>query len=419
MGKGALRIARGTLFAQVVALVSLPVITRLFTPSDFGTFALYTSVLSIALIFASLKYELAIPLPEKDEDAVSVTILACALVLFISAIFMMVFLTCGEMLLQILQLSPLQSYTGILIVSFFCAGLYQVLNFWAIRIKAYQLIGSTLIRKSCAGSAGKIFFGLLQWGVPGLILGDLLSQMSGLVSVSVAFWKNSADAVKKTTLHDTVRIARRYFRFPLFSLPSVFFNTLAFQLPVILLFSFYGSVTAGSYSLAMSVFAVPVGLVSISISQVFLGEIAGVLRTDPGKIRSLYHTTLIRIATITVPLIAALGLAAPVVFPVIFGIAWKDAGYFCTALCLMVVLQTCVSSVSILHYSGFNSAVLFFDGVRTGVVAGIFAGAHLLNLSALDAIILYSAAMGFMYVVNYAINLKAISYLESSSLKTE
>jgi len=56
----------GTAGAQILLVLAAPLLTRLYTPEDFGLLAVYASLLALIGVISSLRYELAIPLPEDD-----------------------------------------------------------------------------------------------------------------------------------------------------------------------------------------------------------------------------------------------------------------------------------------------------------------------------------------------------------------
>ena len=62
-------LASGTAIAQLLLALAMPALTRLYTPADYGTLAVYSSTLTVLLVLASLRYEAAIPLPEDEEVA--------------------------------------------------------------------------------------------------------------------------------------------------------------------------------------------------------------------------------------------------------------------------------------------------------------------------------------------------------------
>ena len=71
-------IAGGTGVAQLVGILSSPIVTRLYTPSDYGAYAVAASVLAVLVSVACIRYEGAIPLPASDVAAANVLALCLA-----------------------------------------------------------------------------------------------------------------------------------------------------------------------------------------------------------------------------------------------------------------------------------------------------------------------------------------------------
>ncbi|MDC4533125.1 polysaccharide biosynthesis protein, partial [Acinetobacter baumannii] len=66
----------GTAFAQLVGLICLPILTRLYSPEDYAVLGIYVAIVSILSVIACLRLEIAIPIPEKDAEAKSLLILS-------------------------------------------------------------------------------------------------------------------------------------------------------------------------------------------------------------------------------------------------------------------------------------------------------------------------------------------------------
>lgn len=58
-------LAGGTAFSQLLAILVLPILTRLYTPNDFSVLAVYLAILGILTSINCLRIEIAIPLPKK------------------------------------------------------------------------------------------------------------------------------------------------------------------------------------------------------------------------------------------------------------------------------------------------------------------------------------------------------------------
>ena len=70
--RNVLTLMTGTTIAQAIPIAISPILTRIYTPEDFGMFALYMSIASILSVVATGWYELAIMLLKKDEDTVNI-----------------------------------------------------------------------------------------------------------------------------------------------------------------------------------------------------------------------------------------------------------------------------------------------------------------------------------------------------------
>ena len=59
----------GKSLAAIIALVAMPIVARLFVPSDFGIAAMFASIVGIISSVASLRYASAIVLPKEEPEA--------------------------------------------------------------------------------------------------------------------------------------------------------------------------------------------------------------------------------------------------------------------------------------------------------------------------------------------------------------
>jgi O-antigen/teichoic acid export membrane protein len=152
----------------------------------------------------------------------------------------------------------------------------------------------------------------------------------------------------------------------------------------------------------------PVSLISSSIAQAFFGESAELLRNKSDKILSLYQKTTKKLFLFGAPLIFLGAVVSPVVFPIVFGSAWNDAGLFSLPLSIMVISQFVVASTDRLELYGFNQWELIWNICRTVLVLSGLYLSFLFSFSAVATILLYSSIMTFMYGTCYILNVKAI-----------
>jgi len=85
-------LALGTIISQLLLFLSSPILTRLFSATDFGILALFNSIAVVAAILTTGRYEFAVGLPESDKKASKVV----GLIVFLS--FLYRFFTCSLLL---------------------------------------------------------------------------------------------------------------------------------------------------------------------------------------------------------------------------------------------------------------------------------------------------------------------------------
>ena len=80
----------GTVMSQAIPIAISPILTRIYSPSDFGLFALYFSISMILSVFVTGRYEMAIMLPKDEVDAVDITKLSISITVIVSALLFVV-----------------------------------------------------------------------------------------------------------------------------------------------------------------------------------------------------------------------------------------------------------------------------------------------------------------------------------------
>jgi O-antigen/teichoic acid export membrane protein len=406
--KGVVVISSGTAIAQVLGIILTPIITRLYPPAIYGTLAVFGSLLAILIVGGSLKYENAIPIPERDNDAEYLLILCFFIVCTLSIILFLILFLWGSYLAGIFHFEFIAPYYWLFCIGFFGSCTYQILLYWTIRSKDYIVITHTKISQSISGSVSKIIFGIFSFGSFGLICGDIIGRMVGIGTLGKKVLPKIRLTIKDLDFNKLRSVAKRYKKFPTYSLPSGIINEIALQAPTLLLSVLFGFQIAGLFSLSYSMLVLPVSLVSQSIGQVYFGESSELFRKKSDKILPLYLKTTKELFMLGAPLILFAAIVFPILFPLIFGSAWKDAAMFSLPLSILVISNFIVSSTDRLELFGFNHWVLAWNICRTILVLGGFLLAFQFKLSPVATILLYSLIMTIMYGICFILNVKAI-----------
>jgi len=335
-------IAGGTVAGQVMLVLASPLLTRLYSPEDFGLLAIYASLLAIIGVIASLRYQLAIPLPESDEEAAHVVILSLLVVLGITLLTTLVVVFFRDPIANAANTPALTNYLWLLPVGLLMMGSYQVFNYWAIRTKTFPAIARTKLTQAL--SMVGVQLGGYLFGPLALLMGHVAGQAAGTTSLGILAIKKRWAVFRRVHLIGIIHAAIKYRHFPLYSTWGGVFNTTGRQLPPLLFAVLFNSSAAGIYMLAHRVLTMPMTLVGRAIAQVFFSNAAEAHRK--GQLAPLVAKIHEKLASIAMPPALILVLAGPELFTIVFGSDWRQAGEFAQWMAVYIYFQFITSPLS-------------------------------------------------------------------------
>lgn len=392
----------GTAFGQLVTVAASPFLTRMYAPSDFGVLAAYSSVLTILLVLASWRYEMAIPLPEKDRDAAHLVALSLGLVASTALTVSCLILWQGVAISSILGVPAIRPYLWLVPVGIVGAGSYQVFNYWGIRRKAYSRVAQTKVTQNIGQTVAQLAIGMVSPGPAGLLIGQVVGQTAGSGNLARLAFQQDRSAFRNLSWSTMWDMAYRCRRFPLISVFSGVLNTASVQIPNILLTTFFGVHVSGWFALGNRVLGMPLGLIGQSVAQVYLGQASRLAKQDPLEAERLFTRTSKRLAIASVVPIILIGASGPSLFELVFGFDWREAGVYVQLLVPGFIGQMVVTPLShtfvILER---HDLFLIFNVVRlVFTVSSVVLPFHL-GRGPTWAVALYSASMFLTYVLAY------------------
>jgi O-antigen/teichoic acid export membrane protein len=325
-------LAGGTGIAQLLVVLVTPILTRIYSPDDFGVLTVFISILGLLIVVSALRYEVAIPLPASASFAINLTALSGAILLGMTAVLGVLVFLFGAELAEMLSVPQLTPYLWLIPLGMFTGGGFQVLSFWHIRQRRFNRLTQAKISQSASMVGGQLAMGWMQIGAVGLVGGYVLGRIVAVVFLLHAMWRQSRDLFAQISLTNIRKAASRYRRFPLISSWSALLNQGGLQAAPLLFAAFFGAQVAGWFGLAQRVAGIPLTLIGRSVSQVNLGEASRLRNENPVALRRLFLRTASKLFLyVGVPLLGA-GLISPWVFGFIFGDQWRTSGWYIVAL---------------------------------------------------------------------------------------
>lgn len=404
-------IAMGTMVAQAVPVLASPLLTRMFSPEDFGALALYVSLVAIGAIVATGRYELAVLLPELDEDAWALTQLAIAVAAAAALLLMVPALLVWQGRLVIRSLESLGAAILLVPVGVALTATTQSLGYWLNRRSDYRQLAVSRVSQSVAMIGTQLGVGLKSPAGTTLLIGHLAGQVAAIVmqvrAIGAQWLRISGDRQRIRAM------AKSYGNHPRFLVLGHAANAASVQLPVLLLTTLHNPAVAGFYALAERVLVLPSALIGSAVGDVYRERAAAEYRLT-GNCRALYLRTLRHLAILSVGPVVLIVLVGPATFAFAFGGEWRTSGHIAAILGPMVFFQLISSPLSQTVYLaqmhrmdmvwqvarlGLSAAALVVGAalgkgheLTIAVYAAVFAGMHIVH-----SLMQYRAACGWPY----------------------
>ncbi len=336
----------GTTFAQALLILVAPILTRLYGPEDFGVSALYGSILGIFTVVACWRYELAIVLPEKDEDAANLLVLSILICFGMATLTLVPVALFRIQVADLLGAPELAPWLWFMPLSLSAAGLFQAFNYWSTRRKQFGRLAARTITQSTATAGAQLGAGaILNPGPGGLIGGNIFGQLLATGQLAWQIIRDEGSTLRSfINKVDIKKMLIRYKEFPIFSSWSGMLNTASTMLPALLLGYFFNSAIVGYYTLGHQVLAMPMNVVGRSIAQVFFPQAAEARRN--GNLSKLTLEMFQRLLSIGFVPILLITVVAPDLFAIIFGARWWTAGEYVRWLSLWMLFNFISSPLS-------------------------------------------------------------------------
>ena len=133
--KNVLTLMTGTALAQALPILISPILTRLYSDKDFGLFSLYSSIVMGILTIGSLRYNMAIVLPKKDEEAKQLVKLSRKIILVVSIVATFFLVYFSNTIVKQINGSGIEKYFFIAGISIFVLAQIEVIRYYLNRKK--------------------------------------------------------------------------------------------------------------------------------------------------------------------------------------------------------------------------------------------------------------------------------------------
>lgn len=394
-----LTLAMGGGAARLISLASVPVLTRLYSPSDYGVLSLFSSLVVLLLPLMTLRYGIAVPLPRRDETAMNLFALAMLLSLASAALFFLLLGIFVDAFIPLLSLQDIAQWWWLIVLGAFAASAMDLFGMWAARRRQYQVMARTQVMQTIVGEATKVFLGLSGLRPLGLLVGQLVNQGGGAIALAAQFGRDFRRYWGSVSVRNMKRLAVFYADLPLYRLPAQLMLVASIQAPILLSGMFYDADSVGFLGLTIMVISLPVSLLAGSMGRAYYAE-AAQMASRPQALYALTRHVLTRMALLgLVPAYILLFFSEPL-FAIAFGAQWRLSGEYAAIMSLFFVMQFVSQPiVQVLTVIRKNSYFLLFSSTRLVLVLIAFGIPGRTGLPLSDAVVLYSLLLSVQRLV--------------------
>ncbi|MGD0342141.1 MAG: oligosaccharide flippase family protein [Bacteroidales bacterium] len=322
--KNVLTLFSGTVIAQLIGLAFLPLLTRLFTPEEFGVFYIFLTTASILSIIATGGYEKSLVLPASENDAGQLLIFSILLSVAVTAISFLILLFLGKWGDQFFQTGHSRLILWLIPVYSLFFGVFRILQNTAIRKKNFRKVSGSNIIRVASASVMQAGAGFGHTGGIGLVLGSCIGQIFPLLTF---LRKNKK--LTEITIREKVKTAIakgiEYKDFPLYKMPSDLLNEVSIQLPVYILKIIFSTAIAGIYSLPQKILSQPSKLIGQAAGEVYY-RTASELNSQNKDLSEMTFNTFKVLFLLGVVPFTIISLWGKEIFSFIFSNEWAFSG---------------------------------------------------------------------------------------------
>ncbi|WP_298314773.1 lipopolysaccharide biosynthesis protein [uncultured Aquimarina sp.] len=394
----------GTAMAQAIPLALSPILTRLYTPEDFGILATYISIAAVATVLVSLKYDIAIIIPEKDEDSANITVLSIAIAGIVSTlIFLITFFFNIEIATFLSDKEEeskiLAKWLYFVPFSVFFMGVFNAISFWFNRKTLYKRMAASKVINTSGMTGTQVTAGFLKYTPIGLLAGFIAGRFFSVLFLIYKFRKDKNPIFSKVSKNKMLLLLKRYKRFPYFTLPAEFTNVISNQLPIFIIGKYFGGVILGNYSLMERVLNAPISLLGRSVLDVFKQR-ASEDYVKMGNCRGIFVKTFKTLVLLSIFPSIVLFFLSPYIFGIVFGEEWRIAGEFAQIFSILFFFKFTASPLSYMfniaekqHYDMFWQIGLLIFAIISFVIGIQYNDVKV-------ALICFVTSYSLMYVLN-------------------
>lgn len=349
----------GTLVAQLLNVLFIPIITRLYGPEELGELGYYLRIVLFFAALVTLRLELGF-LNERHVDHRSL---------------LLKFTLKWSLILSVLILIPLfvyylfasddlpSIYMIILIpAGVFLHALFNIGTHWELAEERFSSISLARFSHSFITNGLKVGAGWLKLGSLGLIIAVII----GLATSSLIYLRKMPLKVIAST-KKTGALLKKHRELYLYNLPHVLVDLFRDFALASLIIIFFSERDYGYFDHTFRVLKLPLTFLGAAVGQALFSRIAAMI-AEKKQLQGFVIKTVLGLALAAIIPFAAVYFYGPELFGFVFGDEWATAGVLGSAMTAWLFMNMIVSPLSYLPVALDEQRPYFFWNVAGTVI---------------------------------------------------
>jgi lipopolysaccharide exporter len=373
-----LKLISGSFAVQAISLVLSPIMTRLYSPENFGVSAVFTSIYSILAVITCLRYEATIVIAKTKEESANMLGVCMFFASLTTLVFFPTLYFLRYWLADIFQAPELVYLIWLAPLTALTSGTYLAFYNWNTRNRKYIRLSAASVTQEVVMDGTRLAFGFSGHASGAtLIISNILGSLTSSIALAVPILTNEWDFLKSSiTWHGMVEGIKKFKKFPLYTTWTSLISIFAHQITTLLLAVFFTNAVTGFYAMGNRIIRLPITMVANVISQVFFQRAAQA--KHEGNISSLVENTFERLIVYGLFPMLLLLIAGKELFTLVLGEPWAEAGVYSQILSIwtffVFITTPCIHLANIYEKQEVNlavNAVLLVTRLGSLVIGGM------------------------------------------------
>ena len=404
--KDAKTVLTGTSLSQIIPLIFYPLLTRIYSPEDFGLMAFFMSVCTVMIVLASGAYEQAILITKNNLELDSLIKLTLIRSLIILVVISLILIISINTVPYLFKYKIYLNWVLVLSLTVLFTIIYNIYNEWCVKKSEFKKLSVNKVYNSLFVSLFKSINKVFSFISNGLIVGEFIGKFAiSLISIK-SMLSNGTNIFKGYNIEILKKTRQKFKDYPRYMMFDLLINTIGGSVHVYIILAFFNANELGFISLSLSLLTLPVTVISGGIKDVFRQK-ANELYINEGSCRNFYTRLLKPIAIIGFIGFLILYFIVPFIFPLVLGNKWLKSGLYAQYLIPLFYFNFVSMSLGGIFVIANKIKISLYWQIfnTTLTVTALLIGSALYNSISIT-IILFSIAKSISYLIYMIISYK-------------